>query len=200
MKILSPGMERIVFGSILRASVWKLSRIKSDARMIGAANDFPGITVIENMTTPGQCFESDPHVAGSCDFAKLVKIGCCAIDAPKRQRRDIRADQHQVGTNSRMTSNFRRARSKARAAMGLWQSLEVAEWLKQGDLEPRVAHHGAYVTRRPSKGEKVGLEISTPSKPASAMASSFSARSPLIDTVAIEVFTGSCPANTIRTS
>jgi hypothetical protein len=40
----------------------------------------------------------------------------------------------------------------------------------------------------PSKARKSFSKISTPSKPRRAMAASFSLRSPLIDTVAIEVF------------
>src|SRR3546814_919255 len=56
----------------------------------------------------------------------------------------------------------------------------------------------------PSKARKSVSKISTPSKPAAAMAASFSWRSPLIDTVAIEVFTvplllcASAPTSVVR--
>src|SRR5690554_3398666 len=54
-------------------------------------------------------------------------------------------------------------------------------------VSPRSATIAATSRGARSKARKSFSKISTPSKPAAAIASSFSRRSPLIDTVAIEV-------------
>src|SRR5215475_4574081 len=52
---------------------------EADGRMIGAANDFPGIAVIVDMTPPGQRLESNFQAALGRAFAKFAEIGRRAV-------------------------------------------------------------------------------------------------------------------------
>ena len=84
---------------------------------------------------------------------------------------------------------------EAARALRLGHALEVAERLEGDDLEPVVAHHAARSPRgEPSCASTSASKISTPSKPAAAIAASFSVSEPPSETVAIENFMPSSSA------
>ena len=59
---LVPGTERIVFGSIFRAKRMETIENQSDPWVICTANDFPSITMIEDMAAPGKRFKADAYI------------------------------------------------------------------------------------------------------------------------------------------
>jgi hypothetical protein len=90
--------------------------------------------------------------------------------------------------SSPIRSNFASARSKARVRCSPvsvsksrkgWNTVRSSPWSRIMRPTSRAL---------PSKVRKSISNSSTPSKPAAAMAASFSFRSPLIETVAMEVF------------
>src|SRR3546814_10432710 len=64
---------------------------QADIRMVGAADDFPGIAVVVDMAAPGQRLVADPQAAFRRPLAQFMEILCRPVDAAERQRRDIRA-------------------------------------------------------------------------------------------------------------
>jgi len=59
---------------------------EADGWMIGAANDFPGVTVVVDMTPPGQRLEANFQAALGRAFAKLAEIGRRAARCDRRYR------------------------------------------------------------------------------------------------------------------
>ena len=68
--------------------------------VIGASDHFPGVAMIIDMTAPGQRLEANPYAAGLRPFAKLRKIIRGPVDAAERMRRQVRADQNQIGSHA----------------------------------------------------------------------------------------------------
>ena len=67
----------------------KTVKDQSDMTVIGASDHFPGVTMIIDMTAPGQRLEANSYAAGLRHFTKLRKIICGPIDAPERMRRQV---------------------------------------------------------------------------------------------------------------
>ena len=78
----------------------KTVKDQSDMTVIGASDHFPGVTMIIDMTAPGQRLEANPYAAGLRPFTKLRKIIRGPIDAPERMRRQVRADKNQIGVHA----------------------------------------------------------------------------------------------------
>ena len=97
MKMLSPGMARIEFGSMPRASVWKRVEDQADVRVVGAAHDLPGVAMVVDVPAPGERLVADAQAARRRPLAELAEVVGGAVDAAERDRRDVGADQHQVG-------------------------------------------------------------------------------------------------------
>ena len=92
-----------------------------------------------------------------------------------------------------MTSNLRSARSKARLRCGSGRPSKSRNGWNSVIASPASRAMRPTSRGEPSKARKSFSKISTPSNPAAAIAASFSARSPLIETVAIEVFIAAPP-------
>ena len=116
--------------------------------MIGAADDLPGIAVVVDVPAPGERLVADAQPALCSSFAELVEVGGRAVDPAERDRRDVGADQHQVGAELLHHVELALGAVEGAAALRLGQPLEIAERLEQGDLEARVAHHAPDVRGR----------------------------------------------------
>ena len=77
---------------------------------------------------------------------------------PSDDRRDGRADQHQVGAKLLHDIEFPLGAVEGAASLRFGQPLEVAERLKQGDRQTGVARHRADVAGRTVERQKVVLE------------------------------------------
>ena len=131
---------------------------QADARVIRAADDLPGVAVIVDVAAPGQRLEPDADAAGGGALAKRAQVGGGAIDAAERDRRGVRADEDQVGAELAHQVELALGTVEGAAALGLGHSLEIAERLEEGKLQPRVADHGADLGRGGVVGQEVGLE------------------------------------------
>ena len=163
---------------------------EADARVVGAADDLPGVAVVADVAAPGERLEADADAAGAGAVPELAEVGGGAVDAAERDRGGVRADEDQVGAELAHQVELALGAVEGAGALRLGHALEVAERLEEGEREAGVADHAADLGRGGVVGERSASKISTPSKPAAAMAASFSERSPLIETVAIEVFIG----------
>ena len=87
-----------------------------------------------------------------------MEIGGRAVDAAEGQRRDVGADQHQVGAEFLHQVELALRPVEGAAAMRLGHALEIAEGLEERDFEPVVADHAADFGGRAVEGEEVVLE------------------------------------------
>ncbi len=89
--------------------------------------------MIVDVPAPGQRLVADPQAPFGGALAELVEVGRGAVDAAQRDRRDVGADQHQVGAQllHHVELAFRPV-ERARA-LRLGQAFEIAERLEQGD-------------------------------------------------------------------
>ena len=177
MKMRSPGMARMRLEVDLARQRVEAVEDQADVRMIGAAHDLPGVAVVVDVPAPGERLVADAQAALGRALAEFAEIGGGAVDAAQRHRRDVGADQHQVGAELLHQVELALGPVEGAGALRLRHALEIAERLEQGDLQPEVAHH----PRRPragvpSKARKSFSKISTPSKPAAAMACELLAR------------------------
>ena len=158
MKMRSPGMARIVSTSIRRASVWKESRISPMFGMVGAPHDLPGVAMVVDVAAPGQRLVADAQAALRRPLAELAEIGGGAVDAAQRERRDVGADQHQVGAELLHQVELALGAVEGARALRLGHALEIAERLEQRDLQAVIADHAADFARRAVEGEEIVLE------------------------------------------
>ncbi len=159
-----------------------------DVRMIGAAHDLPGVAMVVDVAAPGQRLVADAKAASRRPLAELAEIVGGAVDAAERERRDVGADEHQVGAELLHQVELALGPIEGARPLRLRQALEIAERLEQRDLEPVVAHHAADLRWRAVEGEEVVLEDLDAVETGRRDRCELLARSPLIDTVAIEVF------------
>ena len=118
MKMRSPGMARIVSTSILRASVWKESRISPMFGMVGAPDDLPGVAMVADVAAPGERLVADAQAALRRPLAELAEIVGGAVDAAERSGETLEQTSIRSVPSSSIRSNLRSARSKARARCG----------------------------------------------------------------------------------
>ena len=126
--------------------------------MIGAADDLPGVAVVVDVAAPGESLVADAQTALAGALAELAEIVGRAVDPAERLRRDVGADQHQVGAELLHQVELALRPVEDAAAMRLRHALEVAERLEEGDLQPMVAHHRADLGRRAIERQEVVLE------------------------------------------
>ena len=131
---------------------------QADAGVVGAAHDLPGIAVIADMASPGQRLVSHPDSPLRGPDPKFVEVGCTAVDAAERMRRDGGADQHEVRPEVCHDVELAHGAVESLGAERLGQSLEITERLKQADRHAAVAHHLAHVARRMVEGHEILLE------------------------------------------
>jgi len=178
----SREMERIEFTSIPRASVWKLSRISPTLGVIRPADIFPGGAVIIDVFLPCKGFITDFYAPLFCPFPQFIKIRFRSVKAAQRDIEYIGADKQQIRSQFLHDIEFAFGPVKSTSAPGFRHALKITERLKQSDFHAEVMYNtldicGAFVIN-----EKSFSKISTPSKPAWAMASVFWMNSPLIET------------------
>ncbi len=131
---------------------------QADVRVVCAANDLPGIAMIVDVASPGECFVAYAQAAPRRPFAKVVEVCGGAIDASQRHRRDIGTDEHQICAE--FLHQIELALRPVEGACPLWlrQPFEIAERLEQRNLQPVIAHHAADLGGRAVEGQKIVLE------------------------------------------
>ena len=131
---------------------------QSDAGVVGAPHDLPGVAVVVDVPAPGQRLEADLHAEIVGDLAELAEIVRGPVDAAERYRRDVGADEDPPGAELVHQRELAPRALETAAALRFGHALEVAERLEGDDLEAVVADHGADLLRRAFVGEDVGLE------------------------------------------
>ena len=126
--------------------------------MVGAADDLPGVAMVVDVAAPGERLVADAQAAFRRPLAELAEIGGRAVDAAERQRRDVGADEHQIGAELAHQVELALGAVEGARALRLRQALEIAERLEQRDLEAVVADHPADLGRRAVEGQEVVLE------------------------------------------
>src|SRR5437773_167643 len=102
----------------------------SDRFVIGAARDFPGVAVVADMTSPGQRLEADAQAARAGQFAELPEIRRGAINAAERGRRNIAADQQQIGLQFGHQVEFALGSCEVSGALRFGHAFEIAKRLE----------------------------------------------------------------------
>ena len=110
------------------------------------------------MAAPGQRFVADPQVALLRTITQIAKIISCAIDTTERMRRDVGADQHQVGPQLLHQIEFALGAIEGLLTVWFRQSFEVTERLEQHDLQAVIADHPANLFRRTIEGQEIVLK------------------------------------------
>jgi len=131
---------------------------QADVRAVGATHDLPGVAVVVDVAAPGERLVADAEAAGGGTLAEFGEVGGGAVDAAERQRRDVGADQHEVGTQLAHQVELALGALEGAGALRLRHTLEVTERLEQHDLQPVVAHQLARLARRAVEGQEVVLE------------------------------------------
>lgn len=129
-----------------------------DIGMVGTAHDFPGTAVVADMPAPGQGFVADAQPAFGRPFAEFVKIRRRPVDAAKRERRDVGADQHQVGSQVLHHVELALGPIETALALRLGHAFEIAEGLEQRDLKPDAGDHPADFAGAGVERQEVVLE------------------------------------------
>ncbi len=130
----------------------------ADIGVVCAAHHFPGITVIADMAAPGQRLVTDAHAMFCRKLAELMEIGGGAVDAAERDRRDIRADQHQIGAEFAHDIELALRSLEGAGAVRFRHALEIAERLEKGDIQPVVGGQRLHLARRGVIGQEIILE------------------------------------------
>ena len=114
--------------------------------------------MIVDMAAPGQRLVSHPQAAFRGAFAQFVEILRRPIDPAQRLRVHGGTDQHQVGAQflHHVELAFGPVESLGTGRFG--QGFEIAEGLKQGDVEPVVADHVADIARAAVMGDEILFE------------------------------------------
>ena len=158
MKILSRGIARIELHVDLARQRVKRVEDEADIRMIGAPHDLPGVAMVVDVPSPGQRLVAHLQAALGGAFAERAEILRRPVDAAERDRRDVGADQHEVGAELLHHVELALGAVERPRALRLRQAFEVAERLEQRDGEAGVPHHAADVARRAVEGEEIVLE------------------------------------------
>ena len=93
------------------------------------------------MAAPGQRLVADAQAARGGALAKFAEIRCGAIDAAERGRRNVAADQQQVGLQFLHQVELALGAGEIAGALRLGHALEIAERLERADAKPEIAAH-----------------------------------------------------------
>ena len=107
--------------------------------VIGAADDLPGVAIVVDVTSPGERLEADAHAMRSRKFAQGVEIRRGAINSPERGRRNIAADQQQIGLQFLHKVELVPCAGEVTGALRLGHALEIAKRLERANGETEVA-------------------------------------------------------------
>ena len=130
----------------------------SDRGVVGSPDDFPGIPVIVDIASPRQRLEADAQAARVRPLSQFAKVVGGPVDAAERDRRDIAANQQEIGAEllHQVELPFRPA--KGLLALRLGHPLEIAEWLQGADAQAEIPAHPRDVAGGAVKAGKVVLE------------------------------------------
>ena len=130
----------------------------ADRFVVGAPHDLPGVAVVVDVTSPGERLIADAQAARGGAFAQFAEIGGRAVDAAERGRRDIAADQHQVGLQFLHQVELALGAGEVAGALRLRHALEITEWLEGADRKPEIPAHLADVARAAAERQQIVLE------------------------------------------
>ena len=99
--------------------------------------------MIVDVLAPGQGFESDPDAMLRRTFSQFAKILRGAVDAAAGQRRDVRADEHEIRAQLLHDVELPLGALEGTRSLRFRHSLEVSKRLKQGDLKAEIPDHPA---------------------------------------------------------
>ena len=119
----------------------------TDRIVVGPTDDFPGVAIIVDVTSPGQRLVSDAQTARGGALAKLAKIQRGAIDAAEGNRRNVATNQHQIGLQFLHQVELALGAREIPPALWLRHTFEVAKRLECADFKPKVAAHRPDVAR-----------------------------------------------------
>ena len=127
-------------------------------RVVGAPHDFPGVAIIVDVAAPGQRLEADAQAARSGAFAQFAEIRRGAVDAAERGRRNIAADQQQIGLQFLHQVELALGPGEIAGALRLRHALEIAKRLERADRKTEIAAELADVARAAVERQQVVLE------------------------------------------
>ena len=130
----------------------------ADPGVVGAANDLPGVAVVEDVTAPGQRLEAHLDAEAVGDAAQIAQVVRRPVDAAEAERRDVGADEDGASAQIVHQSEFALRPFETTGALRLGHSLEIAKRLEGDDLEAVVAHHRGDLGGSALVRKHVGLE------------------------------------------
>jgi hypothetical protein len=98
--------------------------------MVRPPHDLPGIAVIVDVASPCKRLEADADSVPRRPFAEFVEVGGSPVDAAERHRRQIGADEDQVGAEFAHQFELALGTSEGAAAMRFGHALEIPEGLE----------------------------------------------------------------------
>ena len=186
-KILSAGIDWIGGDRKRRRQRVEAVENDPDRLVIGAAHDLPGVAIVVDVTPPGQRLEADAQAARGGRSPSSRKSAAARSMPPSEAGETLLQISSrsvcQVPASGRTCA--RRARNCGRAAAPACpRNRGTAGTRRSQGRGPRQI----WPTSRglPLNDSRSFSKISTASKPAAAMARSFSSSAPLSETVAIE--------------
>ena len=155
---LVPGDRSDALGRQLATQSVETVEDKTDILVIGAAHDFPCITVIVDVAPPSQSLISDPKPPCLGPFTERVEIRRRAVDPAKRLRMHARTNKDEIRAQLLHKVELAFCTVKSLGAKRLGQPLEIPKRLEQRNIEPMIADHLADVTRASVIGNEILLE------------------------------------------
>ncbi len=129
-----------------------------DVRMVGAPDDLPGVAMVADVPAPGERLVADAQATFRRQLAELLEIVGGPVDAAECGRRDVGADQHEVGAQLAHQVELALGPVEGARTLRLRHSLEIAERLEQRDLQPMIPDHPPDLGRAAVEGEEIVLE------------------------------------------
>src|SRR3974390_1039609 len=130
----------------------------ADRLVIVALNDFPGISVVVDVTSPRQSLESNTQTPCACPLSQFVKVVGSAVDPAERDGRNIAANEQQIGTQLLHQVELLFNSTKRLLALRFGHSLKIAKRLERADFEAKITAHSGNVARRPVETREVRFE------------------------------------------
>src|SRR3546814_9469615 len=126
--------------------------------MIGTSHDLPRVTMVGYVSAPGEGFVADPQAALAGPCPQFAKVFRGTIDAAKRCRRHVRADEHQIGAERLHDVELAFGAVEGPGALRFRKAFKIPERLENGDAGARVPHHLPDLAGAGGIGEEVVLE------------------------------------------
>src|SRR5689334_8765080 len=98
-----------------------------DRGMTRAADDFPGIAIVVDITSPGERLEADTQASLGRPLSQLAEVIGGAVDAAEREWRNIAAHEQEIGAQLAHQVELLLSAAESEAALRLGHSLEIAE-------------------------------------------------------------------------